>query len=490
MRIKCPPQCTAMNDLFFTSSCLSESLSSATSLRYQRMSLEDASLLEAFYVFDVIPPPQEGAKPILYWCRTTKSDAKQPEVNQIGLFITFIGLCKRFHPDQECDYIRTSEREIGFLQLYKSIWMAICLVSTGSNNRFIIRSILEYCRSMFSHFFEPLPEVDAFTEAISEESFVRAQVAATATDPKANRVIRKIPGAFPDIVDSVNWTSLDYTLLYNSVSVYPLRDDAAAQLTAVCEDLRANDDMIDHIAVLAGHKVVATTFSWTVTRALAFGMRKRFKHMYMQNLQVSRDQLSWLVGLYMNRDSVPSIFQQLVYYDDEGHLIVAFRYRKYKIVLALKPEIEVVVSELKKIPMRLKRIKEVLTRAETEEIPAVPFQFVCSKNWVARQKSLFYGNMLRADAQSRAAINSIFIQIHRYAVNYSANATIAFKEPRGFSVWCQRTVKPESSEQMTAFKIPERDDEGVTMILRVATLFVEKERKVSGGKRRSRCEVM
>jgi hypothetical protein len=80
--------------------------------------------LRSVSIFDGTPPQEEGEDPKLfhYWPKATVS--KDAQLNEIGLYLTFLGFCKDFRASSDCQYFETDSLFTCFAHLYGTVYAA------------------------------------------------------------------------------------------------------------------------------------------------------------------------------------------------------------------------------------------------------------------------------------------------------------------------------------------------------------------------------
>ena len=392
--------------------------------------MSEQSLLHSFIVFNAIPPSEEGADPEVLWYFGNHGEVdKYYHLNQAGLLITFLAFCRRFDTDLPCDYVVTHNHEISLLELSDPIWMGVVLNSSRATNRALLRSLLLYCRSMFSFFFHPLAEL---TKVPSREREM---------DPQ---VLRWIDYAFPLIVNSIDWNHLDFTYIFNTCVMQRLstrRKSVDRSLASLCRDLISrNPHLIDNVAILyQKRKVVYSTFDHEATRILAFGVRHRFQHLFHHRPAASApEKLTWLVGRYVNDVGLLSTYQQPIYLDGERHLLLAFKFKRFKIVLTQPPDYVVSEEGFDVIERELGDITAFLDESSPVKItPSVPLSFALAVNDDESRQLTF--ECVQVDAASRYAIDDNFVWIHSATADYAKKAITAMPAKSRFFLKCDRT---------------------------------------------------
>lgn len=387
--------------------------------------------LHSFIIFNGIPPTSEGADPIIYWHYSEQTDKQDYELNYTGLLITFINFCKKWGTMDLCDYISTNDNEIGLLPLFGDIWMAVSINSKSSSKRSLLREILKYCRMMFSHFFVPIDSI--FNTQFSKND---AEIIQGKRNEIENSVIDAIKNvdAFTYIVQSIDWNALDVTYLFDSYHIQPISKDVE-QLESVCNELRnLHPKLFEDVLILyRKHRVVYSSFNPTVTRALSFAMRKKFKYMYLHNPVTIRE-FAWLLGLYVNDKGITSVYQQPIYFDGEAHPFVAFKYHRFKIVLTTPTKMELTEHVFNSMPEKLAPIRSFLKECYPEPKPSV-LPFIRAVNNTELHKFVLQTDKVETPAHH--AIHQAFLGAHELAINYSKEPRISLPVQYDYFVECK-----------------------------------------------------
>ncbi|EAY19944.1 hypothetical protein TVAG_401980 [Trichomonas vaginalis G3] len=425
-----------------------------------------SSKLHAFIVFDAIPPTKEAQDPTIYWFYSQKEQAENFKLNITGLLITFINFCEKWGTSEPCDYIDTKDHEIGLLKLCGPIWMAISLNSPMTNKRSLMSSLLGYCKMMFSHFFVPIPEDDS--------NFGQNDL---------KKLISKIPEGFKYIVESINWNSLDITYLYDSYHAQAVQvqlPEGENDINAICQDiLNQQPKYFDNIIILySKHRVIYTTLNPTITRAISFAMRKKFKYMYLHN-PICQSEFSWLLGLYADARGMTSIYQQPIYYDGKPHLFVAFKYHKFKIILTIPTDLILSDQTYLEMPSRLKKLNKALKVCYPKPIPFSPIPYT---------RALNDGNKLTCQSDKFAPkdhqfVHQAFIHLHEISKTYSpTSSSILVPSENHYYILC---VHCENAESLVA---SQKEDEGLYRNLNTCQII--QRLRENSQKQRSVCNIV
>ncbi|KAH0793032.1 hypothetical protein GPJ56_003083 [Histomonas meleagridis] len=305
--------------------------------------------------------------------------------------------------------------------------MAVVIKYNGRNNRELLSAILDYCRMMFSYYFVPLPD--------SREENLNQMTA----DPK---ILVAIPHAFESILATINWNriSLD-TYIFNSYQRQPMDGDPS-EIQDFCQrvlNLKIEQNgkelnEFDSITILCQKKVVYSSLDPTSVRAVAFGLRRKFTHLFLHNPKTTYQSLTWLIGMYINSEGRHSFFQQPIYYDKKPHSIIAFKYQKYKIFITQPMDIEVSDKYFLSIPRKLARIQQYLKERYPRYIENnIPIPFAIAKN--SRKDQIMVLDSFQIDAVLRVLVDANFVLAHQHTLHYDDNfAEIAFPSSSGLFV--------------------------------------------------------
>lgn len=397
-------------------------------------SVKENSILRSFTIFNIIPPKKEGAKPKIYWYYSKEERTEEEKLNEVGLIITFAGFCRKFKPENECDYIFTNKQEIGIYRLYGDIFMSVSIESHAPFNRFLLQSILRHCKLMFSHFWVPLPDIILEGENPPSEEMIESQ----------------IDYAFQCIISSINWSHLDFSYIFNSFTRQQITGDFHALKRMCAQLLLRHRKIFSDICILdRKHRVIHSTFTATVTQALAFGMRKRFGHLFLHNPRADRDALTWIIGCYTDTNGINSLYQPVIYIGGVPHLLVAFKLHNYKIVLTLDPEITIDEKILREIPHHLRSIRDYLrNNTAVKPITEVPVPFALAMD--DQQEMSF--DCCQIDAKSRQAVDENFIRGHQAAMYTDTIASVGFPGVQEYFITVIRGAR--KAEKVVTCKSP------------------------------------
>ncbi|OHT17052.1 hypothetical protein TRFO_12770 [Tritrichomonas foetus] len=400
--------------------------------------MSQKNFLHSFLIFDSIPPRKEGSDPIIYYYYSSDQETlndKNYQLTQAGLIITFISFCQRFNTSLPCDYVFTKVHELSMLELSGSIWMAVVLDSKKPENRALLNSILLHFRMMFSTFFVPLKPLGKSTTIGNQ------------------KVLDAIPAAFPSILNSVDWNRLDFRYLFSSYIYQPM--NSSINIVSVCKQFLLNNaDLFDNIAILyRQNRIIYSSFQPNITRTLAFSMRHRFNHLFLHNPQRESDQLTWLIGLYINKAGLNAIYQQPIYFQGKPHLLVAFRDGYFKIVLSQPPEIEVTEEMLMSIPKRLRMVRQFLDKKNlhfTQNNVPLPY---ASARIFYRSQIMNY-DCFNFDVASGSRMDINFVKSHEYAVMYGRTAVIAAPIQNQCFVRCETKIVNGAMQETLLYAQP------------------------------------
>jgi len=375
----------------------------------------DKSILYAFIVFDSVPPNGEGADPVIYWFYPSDGFSSDQKLNLTGLIITFLSFSQKWGANSPCDYILTNLHEITVLELKNSLTLALITHKAVSSKRSLLRSLLEYCKSMYFSFF--------YSDVVINQTCSREEIS------------KSITTIFPYIINSIDWFQTNFTLLFNS---YPSQglEGGNEELAHLCNSLIQSDPQyFDNIIILhRKNRVVYSSFNKDVTRALSYGMRKKFSYIYLHQPVVKSDSLHWLVGLYYNANNLKSLYQPLVYIDGKPHGIIAFKFKKFKIVLTVSNQLGFCEEKYDSMPLKIREIVKFLNTSNPKRPNFCPFPYVLSSNYTNMQTYISLSDHI--NPQSRSIIHTSFIKAHEHSMYYDETTTIGFPYINDFAVVC------------------------------------------------------
>lgn len=436
--------------------------------------------LDYFVIFD-ITPPKEGEEPKIYFFYTPNNSNTSHSQQMIytGILITFLSFSQRFHPDSPCDYISTSTREIGIYCLTGTIFMGVSIFSTKNSNRSIIKAALQQCRTLFSHFFIPLPPLPSSSSnlqnffqnnpwTLSPDNFTQEPKQLCSKEEFLNLITK----GFDFIVPAIQWKTLEFSYLYDSRVVQPVLNSSTS-LKEACLSMMyhpSNSHLsIDGIAVFAKKsRVVYSSFPAITTKALAFGLKKRFRYLYQHNPINEGDTFMWLIGLYRESTGRIAIFQPPIFFDGKKHLILAFIFKSYKIVLTQNiKETEVDENLLLEISRSLKPVRLALAPIPiSTPIFEAPFLFAISINHPVGK--YLVEDMRHVDVASRPIVNDSILFViqcaNRYGRDYNGEEikgmVVMPTSPFLFSACLQENDDPYDPKELVV--VMEKKEEGVT----------------------------
>lgn len=416
--------------------------------------LKPKSFLHSFIIFDRVPPRKEGSDPIVYFQYSINQEeqTKNEFINQVGAIIAFITFCQRFRTDAPCDYIFTKVHEIAMQELSGSIWMAVILTSEKPENRSLLNSILTHFRNMFSLFFVSL-------KPLHEAPLVADQ-----------KILSALPQAFPTILHSVDWNKLDFRYMFNSYIPQPFNPQI--NISQVCQQfLNTNSDLFDKIVVMYRHnRIVYSSFDdLDITRTLAFSMHRRFSHLFFHNPQRESDELTWLIGLYINSSGQTSIYQQPIIYNGHHHLLVAFRIGSFKIILTEKADIQLSEKILFSIPRRIQPIQQLLCKKNLVfKSNSIPIPYAIVTNDYVKHKMTY--ESFNIDAVADSYMDKNLIKSHDYAKMYAKNATIAIPVLNKYFVLCKRSIENDELKETILYSQP--NPGGISHNLKISSFLI------------------
>ena len=376
--------------------------------------MEEKTFFNSCLVFNSIPPSAEGFDPIIYWNYSNDNEDKNYRLNQVGLIITFIRFALKFNQNEPCEYIFTSRHETAMLQLHGNIWFSITVNSNSSRHKFILVSILKYFKSMFSTFW--------------------VDVSSLPESPESEQIILKyVPEAFQTLINSINWSRLEFTFLFNS---YTTRffSTGMDELAKICNTIISeHSNLIDNIAILSGKRCVChSTFDPHTTRSIAFGLKKSFKKLFLHRPCVTR-KYTWLIGPYINDVNLLSIYQPTINYDHKTHYLAALKLNHYRIVISQPFDLAVEENLFDQLIDIIQPIQQFLNSHKLSVqalIPPVPFNIILD-NPAEQHMKMFSKDLVNT---SWTTIDENVTLSHTILCSYSNLLKIAFPGPLGFSV--------------------------------------------------------
>ena len=127
--------------------------------------------LRSFAIFDGVPPQQEGEDPTIFWWYPSETPIDD-RLNQIGLYLTFIGFCRDFRASQDCQHFQTDQAFSCFASLGANVYALASFATTDEVSYRVLCSTIELFASMYRMFFgEPYRLPDNKVDKQSQEIF-------------------------------------------------------------------------------------------------------------------------------------------------------------------------------------------------------------------------------------------------------------------------------------------------------------------------------
>lgn len=104
-------------------------------------------------IFDGIPPKEEGKDPTVFWYYPDTISIDH-QLNQVGLYLTFLGFCRDFQASSDCQFIQTDSTFSCMENLGSECFVAACFQSKDPANQRLLTKQLSVFASIFKLLFE------------------------------------------------------------------------------------------------------------------------------------------------------------------------------------------------------------------------------------------------------------------------------------------------------------------------------------------------
>ena len=382
---------------------------------------DQPSDLQSFIVFDGIVPKYDGADPVVLF-EHAPGAGPHYSVNQAGLMLAFLKFSRRFARECPCDYIVTRSQEFSVLELSNNVWMAVARHTTVGRNRNLMNSILRSCKNIYELFFQE-PQ--------------RAENGEL--NKKSKDVIKD---AFTMIVQAITWTDLAFVHLFDSFFQLRLPNLFLQSLWPKIERVMQEDSPVSHIAILHSRFFLFDTFPTDVAKTLAICLRIKFPYLFPRVIAKEEEQMYWIIGM-SSSDGMIHVYTPPIWIGGKQYQLVALRWKKLRIILALKPECAVSPELLAMIPRILKELIEQMRHVGVETVSGKKSgPYIVIRNH-RKEKMLCLSHEKLSDTAIPVAENAIFMG-QAFATNVgSPNACVAFPGPLDFFVYFKLTMGGE-----------------------------------------------
>ena len=210
-------------------------------------------------------------------------------------------------------------------------------------------------------------------------------------------------------------------------------------------------------------------------RAISFGLRKKFAHLFMHNPRTDLDHdFFWLIGMYINDSGNKAFYQQPIYLNQKPHMIAAFKFMNYKIVITMPGNVEASEESYSTIPKKLKKICAYLYSYPVENKENnIPISYAITRYNSKIQTMKFESS--RIDAVSKLLIDSLFISIHEKTFDFdNTYSEFAYPTNENFFIDCIYNSNKQF-EQILTLNISEKTISRYLSICRLVKKRAKKE---------------
>lgn len=387
-----------------------------------------ASLIECFLVFDGRPQKTELSAPPLFFVRTESEESKHFAENQAGIFLTLIKFAKFFTNKIPVDYALTNHHEIAIVELCDNIWISISKKNLGTPNRHLLYAIANCCIRLYNLFF-PKPVRDD-------------------TGNVSRRSAKLLNSSFAQIIQAISYTNLTFIHLFDSFFQADPPPNIKLEFNQIASQILSADSPIVHLAVMHSRNFIYSTFPTDIANTIAVSLQTKFPYLFPRVLIKDEEHLYWIIGLSRSDKGPMNVYAPPLLIDNEQYPLVALRYKKFKILMTIKPQIVPTPEVFLQIPPRLKNLKQLLNKLRIETTKCLidyPF-IVISSNTEQRQLSLF--NKRISDASIPIAEQDI-IRGHFFSHLIGNFSTVGFLGRLGYFM---HYIRDNQREKMTYVK--------------------------------------
>lgn len=369
-------------------------------------------IYNSFVIFDSLSAG-EGKPPTVLFAYSPEKKLEDFYLEKYtGLIIGFIQICCRFHTEDPCSYIRTKNTEIVLLELTDNIWMAISKKFKTTSARTLLSSMLESCRDIYYLFF-PTPKRDPNTNFIDKDS------------------ARTLQSTFTMLIPSISWNDLDFSYIFDSFFQMNVTDNFARSIILQAKPIMTNESVISHICILYGRYSIFSTLSTRTTRNLMLCFKMKLPYLFPTVLEKSEDKMYWIIGMRRSPSGFISVYAPPIIIDGARHSIVALRWRKLKIILALKPGVTATPEVLSRLPHMVNPIRRLFEGSRLETARGrfkVPYMVV---RHIPQKRQFFVSNDKLTDVLI-PFVEEVVIQADMFARAFSPRSAVFIPHSNGF----------------------------------------------------------
>ncbi|EAY08333.1 hypothetical protein TVAG_352550 [Trichomonas vaginalis G3] len=187
---------------------------------------------------------------------------------------------------------------------------------------------------------------------------------------------------------------------------------------------------------------IYSTFPQDIANTLAVSLQMKFPYLFPRVLIKDEEHLYWIIGLSRSEKGPINLYAPPLLIEDEQYPLVALRFKKFKILMTIKPLIVPTPDVFNQIPPRLKFLKQFFTRLKIETTKVSidnPF-IIISSNAEKQQLNLF--NKKISDASIPIAEQDI-IRGHYIAHLLSNISRIGFIGNLGYFLYYEKDKEKE-----------------------------------------------
>ena len=390
-------------------------------MRKQSQSLTEVPDFPSFILFDGKIQKIEGfVTPVFYYESSSNSDVPLFINNFAGLLLTYIQLSKKFSESEPCSYIRTEKHEIAMLELSNDVWFAFCRKHNKEHNRHILQSTLLTCREVYNLFFDP-PKRDS-NENITKLSILQLKC------------------GFQMIVSSINWGKRAFVHLFDSFFQFHLPDIIQVKFSPLISDVISQQSIIAHTLIMHSKDVLYNNFPIDVARTLAICFSLKLSYLFPKMLEKEEKKLYWIIGPSQQRGNI-EIYAPPININNKQYPIVALKMKKFKFILAIKPDVVPTPSILMSIPHLIRHLVKFFSKITVENRPGKWSEpYVVVEN-IPRIHMISIKHANLSDLTILDAEAAIF-KSHLFADNYGnyfQNVVVVYPETKEYIVYGDMT---------------------------------------------------
>lgn len=385
-------------------------------------------------MFDSYLPKAENAEPqILFSFSNFEQTQPFLDVNQAGLFITFIKFCSRFRCSETCNYIETNKYCIGIMELESDVFFSLKRKreeQDNSSTNVNLKLILDSCKQMFKLFFPPIKRKPSTNQVESQS-------------------LKIIKEGFELIVKSISNIDMTIERFYESAFKLNLSYQMETHLSQISYQLIHNHSSpIMNIAILYSHYYIYSSFPPEISRTISLALRVKFSYLFPKVLVKEENKLYWIIGMRYSERGELSVYSPPLFIQDHVFPFVALRCGKFRFIITLKEDIAPTNEALSSLPYFIKPLKNFLSNLDVRtivgKVDASYFRIKCDK----QNLSLNFANHKVPEIDIPLA-QSLLLNCISYGTDYAKYSNICFPALSNFFV-CYKNN--ENEEIVTMIK--------------------------------------